>query len=64
MRGLSSVVDHQYCFKDVYTGWPESVHDARIFVQSSTFKKGRNGTLYPNWMTSIEREDIPIIILC
>jgi len=29
-----AVVDYQHRFLDVYTGWPCSVHDARVFVQS------------------------------
>ena len=60
---LQGLVDHRYCFTDVYTGWPGSVHDARVFSQSSLYRKGTSGTLYPNWTVSIAGEDIPIVIL-
>ena len=60
---LQGLVDHRYCFIDVYTGWPGSVHDARVFAHSSVYKKGTDGTLYPSWTTSIQEENIPIVIL-
>ena len=60
---LQGLVDHRYCFIDVYTGWPGSVHDARVFSQSSLFNKGKSGTLFPNWMDKIGDTDVPIVIL-
>ena len=42
------------------TGWPGSVHDARVFYQSSIHNKGVNGTLYPNWTND---EKVSIVIL-
>ncbi len=33
---------------DVYAGWPGSVHDARVFTNSSVLAKCEKGTLLPN----------------
>ena len=60
---LQGLVDHCYCFIDLYKGWPGSVHDARMFSQSSWYKKGTAGTLYPNWTAPICSESVPIVIL-
>ena len=37
---LQGVVDGNYRFTDVTVGWPESVHDARVFCNSSVYEKG------------------------
>ena len=45
---LQGVVDGQYCFLDVYTGWPGSIHDARVFAHSPLSKQVTDGKLLPN----------------
>lgn len=35
---IQAVVDHEYLFRDICVGWPESVHDARVFVNSQIYK--------------------------
>ena len=39
------------------------MHDARMFSQSSLYKKGTAGTLYLNWTAPIASESVPIVIL-
>ncbi|XP_063775475.1 putative nuclease HARBI1 [Pseudophryne corroboree] len=35
---LQAVVDHKYCFTDVYIGWPGRAHDARVLANSDLYK--------------------------
>ena len=50
---MQAMVDFRGLFMDVYIGWPGKVHDARVFVNSSLYKKGMNSTLFPDWKRSI-----------
>ena len=36
---VQAIVDHEYLFRDICVGWPGSVHNARVFVNSSIYKK-------------------------
>ena len=57
-------VDHRYRFIDVYTGWPGSVHDARVFAHSSLYRNGTNGTLLPPSHTrQISGVDLPLFLV-
>ena len=42
---LQAVCDKQLLFIDVYTGWPGSVHDSRVFFNSPLRMKLENGIL-------------------
>ena len=50
MQGL---VDFRGIFMDIYIGWPGKVHDARVFANSELYKKGKEGTLFPDWKKDI-----------
>lgn len=45
---MQGVVDYRGLFMDVYIGWPGKVHDARVFTNSSLYRKGMNSTLFPD----------------
>ena len=43
---LQAIVNHEYLFTDIiYVGWPGSVHDARVFANSSVVEKIEKGQL-------------------
>ena len=50
---VQSMVDFRGLFIDVYIGWPGKVHDARVFVNSSLYQRGRSSTLFPDWKRNI-----------
>ena len=61
---LQGLVDHKYCFTDIYVGWPGSVHDARVFANSDLYHKGQRGTLFPKSSLWLERDNnIPVVVL-
>lgn len=60
---VQGVVDPRYRFWDINVGWPGSVHDARVFVNSSLFKDGDRGVLFPNQMVKYHHVDVPLLII-
>ena len=60
---LQALVDHQYKFMDVYTGWPGSVHDACVLMNSTLFLKCDRGTYPPNCPKDINGTSIPLFII-
>ena len=60
---MQAVVDYRGRFLDVYIGWPGKVHDARVFVNSSLYSKGNNGTLLPNYSRTLSGVQVPLVIL-
>lgn len=60
---LQGVVDHEYLFRDVYVGWPGSVHDARVFVNSTAFKLANEGNILNGECVRIGDVDVPIFLV-
>jgi len=44
---IQGVLDANYCFLDVRVGWPGSVHDARVFVQSTLYDNIERNHILP-----------------
>ena len=55
---MQAMVDFRGLFMDVYIGWPGKVHDARVFVNSSLYQKGRSSTLFPDWKRNISGVEV------
>ena len=55
---MQAVVDFRGLFLDTYIGWPGKVHDARVFSNSSVYRKGREGTLLPAWKRQINGVEV------
>ena len=55
---MQAVVDFRGLFLDTYIGWPSKVHDARVFSNSSIYRKGREGTLLPGWKRLINGVEV------
>ena len=48
---MQAVVDCDFLFRDVVTGWPGSVHDARVSSNFAIFMKGNDKKLFPGDLT-------------
>ena len=60
---VQAVVDYRYCFLDIYAGWPGSVHDARVLVHSSFYKKADAGQLLSPVNKTINGVNIPVYVI-
>ena len=63
IRWMQAVVDFRGRFLDVNIGWPGKVHDARVLVNSSFYRKAISGTLIPDWSKRIGRTSVPLVVL-
>ena len=60
---IQAVVDYKYCFLDIYTGWPGSVHDARVLAHSTFYKKANAGQLLSHTTKTICEASIPVFVI-
>ena len=60
---LQAVVDHEYLFRDVYVGWPGSVHDARVLANSSLYKMATTNQILCGEKITIGGFDIPVFLV-
>ena len=60
---MQGTMNHLGQFVDIYVGWPGRVHDARVFANSTLYKKGQDGVLLPNWTETISGKDVSLVIL-
>lgn len=62
---MQGTVDNLGRFVDIYVGWPGRVHDARVFANSSLYKRGQDNTLLPDWKEKLgpNNKDVPLVIL-
>ena len=60
---IQGVVDHSYCFIDINLGWPDSVHDARLFANSPIYKKITEENLLPCRTLAIGGVHVPIFLI-
>lgn len=57
---IQALVDYQYLFLDIYTGWPGSVHDAHVLAHSSLFQQASEDNLLPTTTRSLNGVDVPL----
>ncbi|XP_036392705.1 protein ANTAGONIST OF LIKE HETEROCHROMATIN PROTEIN 1-like [Megalops cyprinoides] len=60
---LQGVVDHNFCFTDIYVGCPGRTHDARVLRNSPIFKMAeeQNGYLFPcEKSMTVDGVEVPI----
>lgn len=56
-------MDYRGWFMNAYIGWPGKVHDARVLVNSSLYRKAMSDTLLPDWKRTISGVQVPLVIL-
>ena len=60
---MQAIVEFRGLFIDVNIGWPGKVQNARVFANLSCYRKGTNGTMFPNWPRTIGGVSVPLVIL-
>ena len=60
---MQAVVDYRGQFLDVNIGWPGKVHDARVLINSSFYRKASTGTLVPDWTRNFGSVRVPLLVL-
>uniref|UniRef100_A0A1X7UN39 DDE Tnp4 domain-containing protein n=1 Tax=Amphimedon queenslandica TaxID=400682 RepID=A0A1X7UN39_AMPQE len=60
---IQAVADHNDRFLNIYIGWPGSVHDAHVFVNSPIYNKGMDGNLFNGLTRNVCNTNLPITLL-
>lgn len=60
---IQTVIDYRCCFRDIYAGWPGSVHYARVLVHSSFYKKADAGQLLSPVTKTINGVNVPVYVI-
>ena len=60
---VQGVVDHNYLFRNVYCGWPGSVHDARVLANSSLYHKATSREILQQHSLTILGQNIPAFLV-
>ena len=60
---IQAVVDHKYLFRDICVGWPGSVHDARVLVNSAVYKKASRRELMSGNAIRLNGTDVPLFLV-
>ena len=56
---IQAVVDHKYLFRDVCVGWPGSVHDACVLVNSAVYQKASRRELMSGNEITLNGTNVP-----
>ena len=61
---MQAVVDGRYMLRDIVVGWPGSVHDARVFAESSLYTRGCSNQLFDHGVNEaiLGRQIHPVIL--
>lgn len=60
---IQAVVDHNYLFRDICVGWPGSVHDARVLVNSAIHSKGNKREIMSGNEIRLNGTKIPLFLV-
>ncbi|KAL1277012.1 hypothetical protein QQF64_023685 [Cirrhinus molitorella] len=63
---LQDIVDHNFCFTDVYVGWPGRTHDARVLANSPLYHmaEAQDGYLFPHEKSMVvDGVEVPIHLI-
>ena len=60
---IQGVVDVNYCFLDVCVGWLGSIHDARVFAQSTLYDNIEHHHILPNNTITVSGVRIPLHLI-
>ncbi|XP_050796256.1 uncharacterized protein LOC127044962 [Gopherus flavomarginatus] len=60
---LQALVDHKGRFTNIHVGWPERVHDAHVFRNTTLFKRLQQGNYFPDQKITVGDDEMPVVIL-